>query len=77
MYFTLEELGCSKWEHRRQSPTVHEADSDMPLRSLVHRTIAGQLSGEEQALVAFDRALATSGAVSPSGACLHASASRA
>ena len=66
MYFTLEELGGGRWEHREQGHTAGDADG--PLRSLVHRTVAGQVTGEEQALVAFDRALATSGAVSPSDA---------
>ena len=69
VYFALEELGGGRWEHKEQSHAVGDADG--PLRSLVHRTVAGQVTGEEQALVAFDRALATSGAVSPSGACLH------
>lgn len=73
VYFTLEELSGGRWEHREQSHTVDDADG--PLRSLVHRTTAGQVTGEEQALVAFDRALATSGAVLPSGACLHTRAS--
>lgn len=73
VYFTLEELGCGRWEHREQRQALGEADR--PLRSLVHRTVAGQVTGEEQALVAFDRALATSGTTLPFGACLHASAS--
>lgn len=64
VYFTLEVLGGGRWEHREQGHAMGDADG--PLRCLVHRTVAGQVSGEEQALVAFDRALATSGAVSPS-----------
>ena len=73
VYIALEELGSGRWEHRGQSQALDDADG--PLRSLVHRTIAGQVTGEEQALVAFDRALATSGAASPCGARLRMCAS--
>ncbi|KAK9839466.1 hypothetical protein WJX81_003902 [Elliptochloris bilobata] len=60
VYFTCEELSRDDAQRREQSLPQHDADG--PLKNLVRRTLAGQQSGEEQALVAFDRALATSGA---------------
>lgn len=56
VYMTLEEADANRG-NKKQLDT-----GDGPLRSLVLRTLAGQHSGEEQARVAFDRALATSGA---------------
>ena len=61
VYFTLAQWDHSEVQRTEQSLARVLPDADGRLQSLVHRTLAGQDSGEEQALVAFDRALATSG----------------
>ena len=61
VYFTLAQGDHSEVQRTEQSLARVLPDADGRLQSLVYRTLAGQDSGEEQALVAFDRALATSG----------------